>query len=743
MTKKKWLYSFHIFLLLLSGLFVQAGNSLNREKDNTAVVAADALVHRLMPSFESEIEFIAAPSEQDGFQLSSQAGKIVIRANNANSMAVGLHYYLKYYCHSAVTWYRADSIYLPAKLPAVQGIISRKARVPNRFFLNYCTFGYTMPWWTWKDWQWFIDWMALNGINMPLAITGEEAVWKQVWKNLGLTDTQIDSFFTGPAYLPWNRMANIDGWEGPLPDSWLQDQLELQKKIVSRERELGMRPVLPAFAGHVPRALVQHYPQAKITSLGAWDGFDEVYHSYFLDAFDPLFSRIQKEYLSEQTRLFGSDHIYGIDPFNEVTPPSWEPAYLASASQQIFKSLKAADPKAKWLQMTWMFYYQRKQWTDPRIKAYLTAVPKNKMILLDYFCDKTEVWKMTDQFYGQPYIWCYLGNFGGNTMLAGNLKEVERRMENTFSNGGDQLWGVGSTLEGFDCNPVMYEYVFEKAWSDGPVDVDQWMKGWAGERLGYASSESASAWRLMADSIYIKHADVGQATLTNCRPSLTGNGNWTTQPAYAYNNRNLLDVWQKLLKVQGPVPAAYRFDVANIGRQVLGNYFGDLRKQFREDYEHKDLKALQTCGRQMKELLQDMNSLLGTHHAFLLGRWLEAARKMGVNQIEKDYYEQDARRLITTWGNAGHDLNDYANRSWSGLIDGFYAVRWKMFIDEVIRAVATNKSFDEQAFDKKVNQFEWNWTSGHEIYPSRSTKNTLFVARRLYHKYEMAIRRSY
>jgi alpha-N-acetylglucosaminidase len=48
----------------------------------------------------------------------------------------------------------------------------------NASFLNYCTFtfGYTMLWWRWDDWERFIDWMALNGINMPLAIAEQEAV---------------------------------------------------------------------------------------------------------------------------------------------------------------------------------------------------------------------------------------------------------------------------------------------------------------------------------------------------------------------------------------------------------------------------------------------------------------------------------------------------------------------------------------------------------------------------------------
>ena len=54
----------------------------------------------------------------------------------------------------------------------------------------------------------------------------------------------------------------------------------------------------------------------------------------------------------------------------------------------------------------------------------LNAVPQDKLILLDYYCDYTEIWRDTEQYYGKPYIWCYLGNFGGNTFLAGDLNDV-------------------------------------------------------------------------------------------------------------------------------------------------------------------------------------------------------------------------------------------------------------------------------------------------------------------------------
>ena len=38
--------------------------------------------------------------------------------------------------------------------------------------MNVCTPSYTQVWWTWTRWSRELDWMALNGINMALAFTG-------------------------------------------------------------------------------------------------------------------------------------------------------------------------------------------------------------------------------------------------------------------------------------------------------------------------------------------------------------------------------------------------------------------------------------------------------------------------------------------------------------------------------------------------------------------------------------------
>jgi alpha-N-acetylglucosaminidase len=38
---------------------------------------------------------------------------------------------------------------------------------------------------------------------------------------------------------------------------------------------------------------------------------------------------------------FGTDHIYNADTFNEMSPPSADPAYLAAASRAVYEVLRS------------------------------------------------------------------------------------------------------------------------------------------------------------------------------------------------------------------------------------------------------------------------------------------------------------------------------------------------------------------------------------------------------------------
>ena len=62
-------------------------------------------------------------------------------------------------------------------------------------------------------------------------------------------------------------MGCLDSWGGPLPHNWIDRHVALQKKILARERALGMTPVLQGFTGHMPPAFVKKYPQSKVQKI--------------------------------------------------------------------------------------------------------------------------------------------------------------------------------------------------------------------------------------------------------------------------------------------------------------------------------------------------------------------------------------------------------------------------------------------------------------------------------------------
>ena len=706
--------------------------------EDTNITTMRKMTQRLFPQQASFFDFrLLNDTSTDSFTIKSEGNKIIISGNNANSMAVGLNHYLKNYCLTTISWYKDDPIELPKTLPNIPAEVTIKANVPTRFFLNYCTFGYSMTWWKWSDWEHFIDWMALNGINMPLAITGQEAIWYKVWSKLGLTDEEIRGYFTGPAHLPWHRMCNLDGWQSPLPKEWLSSQAELQEQIVAREREFNMQPVLPAFAGHVPAALKRVYPNIKTSRVSEWGGFADQYRCTFLNPMDSLYAIIQKEYLTEQTRLYGTNHIYGIDPFNEIDPPSWDTDSLGMMAKHIYESVAAVDPKAIWLQMTWLFYADIKHWTTPRIKSYLRSVPQDKLILLDYFCEYTEIWKQTDSYFGQPYLWCYLGNFGGNSFLSGPVKLVSERLADALKNGGSNLKGVGSTLEGIDLNQFMYEFVLDKAWNSGQTDKE-WFLKLADRRTGKVSPEARKAWEILADKVYIQPAQVGQGTLTNARPCLKGNGHWTTKPTIEYQPKDLVEAWRLLLLVKDCQRDSYEFDLVNIGRQVLGNYFNVVRDEFTLAYEAGDIMMMKNLGDKMREMLAALYKLGSCHPTLSLNKWITDARDMGHDATSKNYYEMNARSLITIWGDSYH-LTDYANRSWAGLTNQYYSVRWDRFINEVIKAVEKKKAFDEEVFFNESRMYENEWVNPSNRINYNEGGDGIKLARQIYKKYAKEI----
>ena len=701
--------------------------------------SAQALIKRQVPDQATQfvVENLSSENNQDVFEIETHNNKIVLRGNNGVSIASAFYYYLNNYCHAQITW-NGVNLQLPKNLPRPAEKIHKTSPYEYRYYMNYCTFNYSMSWWDWNRWEKEIDWMALHGINMPLAITGEEYTWYLVYKDIGFSDDDLKDFFCGPSYFAWFWMGNLDGWGGPLPLHWMKSHFDLQKKILQREREFGMRPVLPAFTGHVPSAFKKKFPNAKLKTTNWNNGFDD---AYILDAEDPMFAEIGKRFLQKQTQLLGSDHLYSADTFNENEPPSDDPPYLSRLSEKVYEGMRDADPSAIWVMQGWLFYSDRKFWKAPQTEALLKAVPNDRMVILDLATEIEPVWKRTDAFYGKPWIWNMLNNFGGNTNLFGRMETVATEPAKALNDDHKgNLRGIGLTMEGIEQNPVIYELMMHHVWQKQAINLDNWLQSYIRNRYGVENNDATQAWSILRNTVYSvpqeRYIRDGAESIIQARPTLDSFSRWT-KTKLNYNPKDLLPAWDAMMRASAACSSSdgFQFDLVDLTRQVLANYALTLQKKIVTAYKSKNPDSFKISTHNFLALIDDMDRLLATRKDFLLGRWIADARKWGIDEKEKGLYEMNAKDLITLWGDEDCPLNEYACRQWSGLLSDFYKPRWEKFFAILEKCLRTSTEFDIAVFNKEIKDWEWKWVNSRKDYPTATTGDPVTVAKQLYAKY--------
>ena len=706
-------------------------------------IAAEALIARLVPGRSAE--FIVniqhgIQQNKDFFEVRTENGKVLIEGNNPVSIASGLHWYLKYICHCHISW-NSDQLDLPKVLPKDFEPIRKNTAFTTRSYLNYCTFSYSMAWWDWERWEREIDWMALHGINLPLAITGLEAVWQNTLRILGMDDQSIREFLVGPTYFAWQCMDNLEGWMGPLSQEWIDSHLELGQRIIARERELGMKTILKGFTGYVPTTLINYYPQAKIYTTNWISTFETAQ----IDPLDPLFAKIAKIFMQEQEKLFGNDHYYSVDPFHESQPAVKTADYLDQAGNAIFSAIHNLDPQAMLVIQTWSLR-----------PGLLRSIPKDRTLMLALTGTN---WKKHDSYWGRPWVVGMMHNFGGRNYIGGNLAHfLSHALYLKQLPEALNVQGLGIFPEAIEHNPIIYQAATEIAWHDHIIqNVSGWTKSYATARYGSLPDAAAQAWEILLQTVYQqkKVKIISMESPICARPALfmprvSMNGDMVRD----YDLIALWPAWQQMMlasKDLGGIPT-FQYDLVDIARQCLVDLALFLHQSLGEAYTARDADALKDCGEQFLILMDDLDDLLATREEFLLGKWLAQARRWGQDEEEKNRYECAARTLITIWGPVTPNalFFDYSNRQWSGLIRGFYKPRWKMFIDYLLgQSTLDNKRYHSRKLKKSYGRpannanpffetlatWEKSWTEQHEEYASQAVGDPLEIAKKLYNKW--------
>ena len=731
---------------------------------------ADDLLNRIDKGAAAKFKTVLVKSDKDFFEIDqartrkgnstsaaskSAAGKnnpIIIRGNSWVNIAVGINWYLKHHAGIHISWNNMN-VKLPAVLPVVKQKERHETDLKLRYNFNYCTFSYTMTFWDWNRWQKEIDWMALHGINMPLAAVGTESVWRNMLLKLGYSEEEVGKFIGGPAFLAWWEMNNLEGWGGPLPLNWYKQQEALQKKILARMKEMGMKPVLPGYCGMVPHDAKQKLG-LNVTDAGRWNSYQRPAN---LSPTDSRFAEIADLYYKELTRLYGKSDYYSMDPFHESGNDA--AVDYGKAGEALMSAMKRANPHAIWVVQGWN--------ENPRPQM-IANLKVGDLLVLDLFSESRQNFKdfctgentsgtgkkdfstsKKEGIYGKhQWLFCLLENFGGNVGLHGRMdqllnnfylatgkKDTPKQENSSLLTLHSSLKGWGFTMEGSENNPVMFELMSELPWRAEKITKEDWIREYCYARYGVHDATIEKAWILLAQSVYnCPKGNIQQGTHESifcARPSLNSYqvSTWSLMSNY-YDPEDTRQAAILLTSVAEKYRGNnnFEYDLVDICRQALAD---QGRKQYLKtmaDYKSFSRQEFKKDSNRFLKMILLQDKLLGTRQEFRLGHWIEEARNLGKTAEEKDLYEWNARVQITTWGNRicadNGGLHDYGHKEWQGLLKDFYYLRWSTFM----------KSLASQLSLQNTPQIDWYgleepWTLQKSPYSSKAEGSPIDVAK--------------
>lgn len=696
-------------------LFFLAFGLVAKAQDFSGVIA---LTQRVAPWTKNKVIFHAlSKSEGDRFELFTQNKQLHISATSASAAAMGFNYYLNHFCNQSVA-HGASNLKTMRVLPEVTNKITIETPFEYRYALNYCTYNYSMSFYQWKDWEKELDWMALHGVNLMLAINGTETVWQKTLSQFGFTDREIKDFIPGPAFTAWWLMGNLEGWGGPVTDSMIEQQRKLQQKMLGRMNELGIEPILQGFYGMVPSTLQAKFPSAKIVEQGKWAGGFQ--RPGMLSPQDPLFSKMAKVYYQNMKDIYGDFKFFGGDPFHEGG--SSKGLDVSLSAKNIQKQMQLYFPNSTWVLQGWG--------GNPR-KELLKDLQKEKVLVVDLFGENQNNWETTNGYDGTPWIWASVNNFGEKPGLYGKLQRIieePHRAKQTAQ--GKFMKGIGIIPEGILNNPLLYDLALNSAWGV-QKNIDSVLQDYTKYRYGELNTDVYEGLLALKKSVYISHNEFQEGStesLFTARPAkeLKSVSSWGTRKLY-YDNRILENGLESLLKAAPSFKKSttFQYDITDVARQVVANQGQMAYDSVMKYFGQKNIVEYKRYKSRFLRLMQFQEQLMATNSNFLLGSWLKQAKYFGQTPYEKQLSEKNARLQITIWGpdyNSNTNLHEYAHKEWSGLIKDLYLPRWEFFFEQLDNELA-GKAF------KEVDYFamDLKWVNEHKNYTTKTKGNYLDV----------------
>lgn len=702
---------------LLSLVLVLSAFAVSLTAQTTNPSEVTALIERIggegaADRFVTVLDETLSTDGCDVFVITAQDGKPCVKGSCVLAITTGINWYLNHYAHVNLAWNNLNINLADISLPIPVGEERHVSTADYRYYFNYCTFSYSMAFWTWERWQQEIDWMALHGINMPLQIVGLEVLWRNILKDerIGYSDAEVAEFIAGPGFMAWFAMNNLEGWGGTVdapdvkmdgnPEWWYARQEQLCKNILARMRSLGMHPALPGFSGMVPNSIASKnicgIDAADVINSGTWAG--GYTRPDILNPASRSFDYLAGIYYEHLHKLMGTSEFYSMDPFHEgglprgVTVNDCYPGVMKALDRYLTtvsaceKSANALPEKAKWVIQYWQGL--------PAATAFSVMDDDyaDRFIALDLFSDAQGKAKWnSDYFAGCDFIFCMLHNFGGRSGMHGRLRTT---MEDYFKAvNTTRIKGIGATPEGIETNHILYDMLFELPWMDASdtVSVDEWIAGYAHARYGISDTAALSALKRLERTVWACPTDqqgTSEAVIL-ARPSWNPRSvsTWSTSAIY-WNTQEVLLAADELISIAELVTGDdaltnYGYDLVDVVRQSMVDLAYILLPQI--NASRNDNAEYERLSKLYLDMMLDLDAMLSYDENFTLQRWTSMARNIagevdGTNVNDRNWLEWNARTQVTVWSKTDSDLHDYSNRCWAGLIKDYHYRRWEYFL---------------------------------------------------------------
>ena len=660
-------------------------------------------------------------NDNDYYELNMVDGKVHIKGNDGVSLASGVNYYYKNYCHVMISE-QANQTKMPEAIVPVEGTIRRETPYKVRYAFNYCTLDYTFAFFDEEAFQKEYDWLALSGVNVVLDLAGQEAVWIRFLMNFGYSFDEAKDWLSGPSYYAWQFMDNLEIFGGPIPDGWITDRLNMARENQRWKRSLGMDTVLQGYAGMVPTNFAE-YQDVDILKQGGWCGLDR---PDMIRTDGELYDQYAGLFYEAQEWAFGdTTDYYAADPFHEggIRPSDLSDATI---SAEVLESLLRYDSDAVWMVQAW--------WSNPTndLLKGMGEYRQDHVMILDLTGLEAPKWNSTAygdtvlesaEFNGTDWVWCMLENYGGNPSMDGQLAKIAHDIPAAYQE-AQHMKGIGIISEATYDNPVIYDLIFDMAWTEETQDIDGWLDDYVLRRYGAYSMSAREAWDLLEQTVYHRSGNTAQVMA-----ALPENVGRTSLP---YNPQLLERAFELLLEDFDLLSAseAYRYDLTEIMRQMVNNYAVRQYNNVIDAYEASDLETFRIEKAKFLNAFDVCDLIQGTQQDQLAGEWIGKAEDWAIryDDFAWDCLTMNAKALITTWAGAASAsaLPDYAYRNYQGMMIDLYKARWERLLDERERYLIDQDPI-ETWNQGNYFHFYWQWVMNTPEYTRKADNSPVHI----------------